>query len=142
MSTICLIEEVYNVNAKGRYGLDTPVMGGYDGYKVVTDTNTYYVLISNGQECCESWGYMTSDDDLNDYIGANLQAVRLTDVALNQEVVKDSGYYDGEFGGIQFVDFVTDRGTFQLAVYNSHNGYYGHGILVLKNDEVLLEDDL
>ena len=46
------------------------------------------------------------------------------------------------FGGIQFVDFVTDRGTFQLAVYNSHNGYYGHGILVLKNDEVLLEDDL
>ena len=85
---------------------------------------------------------MTSDDDLNDYIGANLQAVRLTDTALNQEVVKDSGYYDGEFGGIQFVDFVTDRGTFQLAVYNSHNGYYGHGILVLKNDEVLLEDDL
>lgn len=43
---------------------------------------------------------------------------------------------------IQFVDFVTSRGTFQLAVYNSHNGYYGHGIIVAKDDEILLNETL
>jgi hypothetical protein len=60
---------------------------------------------------------------------------------LNQTVVKESGYYEDE-GGIQFVDFVTDKGVFQLAVYNAHNGYYGHGILVAKDDEILLNDTL
>lgn len=112
-----------------------------DGYKVATDSDTYFVLIENGQSCCESWGYLTSEDDLGYFIGAELKNVVLTDTALNQERVEKSDYYDDD-GGIQFVDFVTDRGTFQLAVYNAHNGYYGHSILVLKNDTILLEDVL
>lgn len=118
-------------------------IGLMDGYKVATNNNTYLVLIGNGQDCCERWGYLTSEDDLGYFIGAELRDVVLTDTALNRERVEESGYYDYEdSGGIQFVDFVTDRGTFQLAVYNAHNGYYGHSIVVLKNDTVLLEDTL
>jgi hypothetical protein len=33
-------------------------------------------------------------------------------------------------GGTQFVDFETSKGVFQLTVYNRHNGYYGHDILI------------
>lgn len=95
----------------------------------------------NGQSCCENWGYLSSEDDLTQFIGNELIEVKLTDVALNQSKLEDSGYYDGD-GGIQFVDFVTNKGVFQLAVYNSHNGYYGHGIVVAKDNDILLNDTL
>lgn len=112
-----------------------------DGYKVETDKHIFYILINNEQSCCESWGYFSSEDNLEQFIGAELLEVRLTDKALNTRVVEESGYYEDE-GGIQFVDFVTTNGVFQLAVYNAHNGYYGHNILVLRDDEILLNDVL
>ena len=110
-----------------------------DGYEVATDKHKFYVLIGNGQCCCESWGYLSSDDDFNKFLNAELKEVNLTDVALNSKKVEESGYYD-DCGGIQFVDFVTSNGTLQLAVYNSHNGYYGHGIVIGKDDEILLKE--
>ena len=116
--------------------------GGMDGFKVTTDLHTFYVLIDNGQSCCEDWGYFSSEDDSAPFVGAELQEVRLTDMALNQKAVEESAPYGFDEGGIQFVDFVTDKGTFQLAVYNAHNGYYGHGILILKDEEVILNDTL
>lgn len=126
------IEEVFDVKID---------WSNQDGYRVKTDHHEFYVLISNGQSCCESWGYFSSEDDLQDFIGANLIEVKLTDVALNQKKVEESDCYS-DSGGIQFVDFVTDEGVFQLAVYNAHNGYYGHSITVLKDEEVLLDDGL
>lgn len=117
-----------------------------DGYKISTADHTIRVLISSNQQCCESWGYFASEDDLSAFVGAALQEIRLTDTALKQEVVEASCYGDEhryeDGGGVQFVDFVTSQGTFQLAVYNAHNGYYGHPILVAIDDEKLLEADL
>ena len=71
-----------------------------------------------------------------------LLEVNVTDIALNQKVLTqmNEDYIDNR--EIQFVDFKTNLGTFQLAVYNSHNGYYGHGILVAKDNEILLNDTL
>lgn len=148
------IEEVHNQGIPpiaplegtgGRLGLAGLVnalsgTGSMDGYEVATDKHTYRVLIDNEDSCCESWGYVASDDDLSAFVGADLREVRLTDVALNSATAECATGLDE--GGIQFVDFVTDRGALQLAVYNGHNGYYGHGILVAKDDEVLLNDTL
>jgi len=113
-----------------------------DGYKVETDKHIFYVLISNDQTCCETWGYMTSEDDLSYFVGAELLEVKVTDTALNQKILTkiDDEYIDTN--QVQFVDFKTSKGTFQLAVYNSHNGFYGHKILVTKDNEVLLSDTL
>lgn len=115
----------------------------YDGYEVKTDKHSYKVLIDNGQCCCESWGYFASNDpDFEQYIGKELEDVRLTDTALNTESVEKSGYYEDE-GGIQFADFCfADGSKLQLAVYNSHNGYYGHPIFVLMDDTILHQDTL
>lgn len=112
-----------------------------DGYKVETDEHTIYVLIDNEQNCCENWGYLSSEDNLEYFVGAELFEIKLTDKALNQSKVEESGYYE-DCGGIQFVDFVTSKGVFQLAVYNAHNGYYGHGIVIAKDNEILLSETL
>ena len=109
--------------------------------KVNTTQTEILVLIDNGQSCCENWGYFSSEDNHTPYIGAELNKVDLTDVALNKTKVEKSGWYEDN-GGIQFVDFVTDKGTFQLAVYNAHNGYYGHGIAVVIGEKVIHEDTL
>lgn len=113
-----------------------------DGYKVRTEQHVFHVLINNEQSCCEDWGYLASDDRLDAFIGVELVGIELTDTALNKEKVDEAAKYGFDDGGIQFVDFVTDRGTFQLAVYNAHNGYYGHGILVAKDNDVLLNDTI
>lgn len=41
-----------------------------------------------------------------------------------------------------FVDIKTDCGTLQLAVYNSHNGYYGHEVLIRENNVEYLRENL
>jgi len=150
------IEEVRNFKIEpvsklegngGRLGMSQMLSSicGYsdmDGYKVETDKHTFCVLIDNGQSCCENWGYMTSEDDYKDFIGADLIDVKVIDTTLNQKMLTkmDEEYVSND--SIQFVDFITTNGTFQLAVYNEHNGYYGHGILVAKDEELLLNDTL
>lgn len=114
----------------------------FDGYEVKTENATYRILIENEQNCCESWGYFSSDDNYEDFIGKDLVDVSLTDTALNQQKVQESGWYDDE-GGIQFVDFkFSDGSVLQFAVYNAHNGYYGHSIYVIKDEEILHSDTL
>lgn len=101
-----------------------------DGYKISTDKNTFMVLISNGQSCCEHWGYLSSEDDLEHFIGSELREVRTTDVECNGNIAKLLEERWIELDSVQFVDFVTNRGVLQFAVYNEHNGYYGHNILL------------
>lgn len=117
--------------------------GRYDGYRIETTENKYLILIENGQSCCEDWGYFSSDDDFRRFIGKELKEVRCTDTALNQEVLKSHCEWGLDHGGIQFVDFIMNDGAvLQFAVYNAHNGYYGHPILIAKDEEILLSDTL
>ncbi len=124
-----------------------PYNGMGDGYVVQTmpvaggRPHRIVILIANTQKCCENWGYMASEDNLDTYVGAILREIRLTDTALN-EVRLDKVFPYGFEGEIQFVDCLTDRGMFQLAVYNEHNGYYGHTIRITQDDEVLFDECL
>jgi len=126
------IKEVYGVKKE---------WSSYDGYAVITEEDSYMVLIDNGQSCCESWGYISSEDSFKEFIGSKLMGIELTDTSLKTEKIDTAKIYL-DCGGIQFVNFITNKGVFQLAVYNGHNGYYGHGIMVVKNDNILLQDTL
>lgn len=119
------------------------LMGGssYDGYRIKTDKHEFNILIDNGQCCCESWGYFYLNDDEQEFVGSELLEVNLTDKALNKQKVEESDYYE-DCGGIQLVDFVTDKGVLQFAVYNAHNGYYGHPIIFAKDEEIFHQDTL
>ena len=95
------------------------------GYVIETNKQKITVAISNKQSCCESWGYLTTNDDLNDFIDAELFNVRITDPDLKSFEVCEKEIYVGE---AIFVTFETSSGDFQLVVYNSHNGYYSHRV--------------
>ena len=162
LGKITLIEELHNFKCdnstpmNGKNGAQLGVVGmmhnmfgfgGFDGYKVSTDSHEILVLISNEQNCCENWGYFDTNDDASQYIGADLHNVRLTDTALSQAALDAAGLMwhgeiDLEEGGIQFVDFITDAGVFQLAVYNAHNGYYGHSVIVAIDGKIIFDDTL
>ena len=120
----------------------------YGGYKISTESDTYLILIETGTTCCEQHGYIsTNEEDLSYFVGAELIDFKLTNTALNTRKLSNEGLMwngrlDLDCGGIQFVDIETSKGVLQLAVYNSHNGWYGHDILIKKNDEVLLENYL
>lgn len=99
------------------------------GFEVVTDKQSIKLYIDNDSSCCEKWGHFWCNDNPQDFIGAVLRGVSLTDTALNEAQMKanDLNQNDKWFeGGVMFVNLETDRGTLQFVAYNEHNGYYGH----------------
>ncbi len=78
----------------------------------------------DGQSCCES-RYMTTDDDLTEYEGAKLLDFELKSVSEQEDEC-------GECHDIQFLDVKTDKGVFQMASHNEHNGYYGGFLLAAR----------
>jgi len=76
-----------------------------------------------GQSCCES-RYMTTDDNLSDYVGATW---------LNAEI-KEAPSFEAEYDehDIQFLEFSTTNGALTFSSHNEHNGYYGGFWIVAK----------
>ena len=104
----------------------------YEGYIITTEKQVIQVLIDNGAYCCEQFGSVCSNDNFEDFIGAELNSVYVSDVNLmNHEVLND--LYEGD---AIFVNLETSQGKLQFAVYNCHNGYYGHQVLVQINNKV------
>jgi hypothetical protein len=105
----------------------------FDGYAIETNERIIKVGVENGQSCCEDWGYLTTNDTLQEFVGAKLLGIKLVDTALKVEPINEKNFYEAS---TMFVNFETDRGTMQLVAYNDHNGYYGHDAVVLIGDSV------
>jgi len=119
METILTITETEN--------MDNEEYSGKMGFVVKTSEQTIKIYIENGQSCCEDFGYFVSEDNLEEFIGADLIHMTMTDTCLNTTVMEEHvGEYGLDGGGIMFVNLETSEGTLQFAAYNSHNGYYGH----------------
>ena len=111
------------------------------GFEVVTNQQKIRLAISNRQSCCEHWGWFWCNDNPQDFVGAKLLEVKLTDTALNDAPLDESGDVRSFHGNLMFVNLETNRGTLQFVAYNDHNGYYGHEASVtcrqLNHSEVL-----
>lgn len=134
MNKILSIREVTNIKRKGESNWPR----GYSGYAVRTEEGTLLFLIEDGQNCCETYGYIMSEDAVEDFVGANLLAVNFVDEACNvktEEILKDSWI---DKGSCCFINLETDQGTLQFVLYNEHNGYYSHSVYLqtLTNIEV------
>lgn len=112
----------------------------YSGYEIKTNTRTITAAIANYQSCCESWGYLMSQDDFSEFIGRKLIGVKVVDDKLQVYPFEQS--HDQEDLTAMFVNFETDNGTLQFVAYNSHNGYYGHEVFLKSDDEILAKDVL
>jgi len=88
-------------------------------------TDGYFLdLWDGGQSCCES-RYMSTDDNLDDFVGATFSGARIEDA----ESEGDESYGEHE---VQFLLIDTSKGTFTIANHNEHNGYYGGFSLTCK----------
>lgn len=86
----------------------------------VMEDGTKMDMYDDGQSCCEH-RYMTTDDKLEDFIGAKLIGAEVKEAA---PIAVDYGDHE-----IAFLDVTTDKGMFQMKTHNEHNGYYG-GFLI------------
>jgi hypothetical protein len=117
----------------------------FDGFVITFDNDTTLALIvSSGQSCCEQYGAVTTEENLQDYIGAEYIQHDIVDqeLAVRSNIIADSNIFDIpglDEGDIIFLNVQTDRGTLQFSVYNSHNGYYGHSAYVYYQDEKVLD---
>lgn len=112
----------------------------YDGFKIETDEQEIYLLISNEQSCCESWGYLSSSDDFSQYIGKKIVKFEKTDTALKTERFDPLEWLD--CGGVVFITFTfEDGGVLQFAAYNAHNGYYGH-MVIFRSKELSFDESV
>ena len=97
----------------------------FDGFKIKTNLQEIFLLIKNDQYCCEEWGYIMSEDNIEEFIGSELYTVRIANKALKTyEVLGD--FQDEAI----FINLETSNGILQFVIYNHHNGYYGHTVII------------
>lgn len=104
----------------------------YDGFRIKTTNGNVEIGIENNLNCCESFGTMASNDNFSDFYGAEILEIKYTrennklletfELKLSEQCI--------ELQDILFITLETTKGTLQFAVYNVHNGYYGHDCYV------------
>lgn len=120
--------------------VDDFILGGsnYEGIQIKTDDKDILVLIYNSQSCCEEFGYVSSLDKFDDFVGAEILNVTLTDDALaTTKIELDNNSID--ISSCYFVNVDTNKGLLQFTLYNQHNGYYGHDVKVLVGNDFILD---
>lgn len=123
---------------KGQYNSDM------DGVLIKLDDGREIKFgIDDGQSCCEAWGYLYSVDDPKDYIGAVYMGLEEMDnwpktieVPGECKSYNNPNEIDCDGGGYQSLVVRTSKGPMEFVVYNSHNGYYAHGTILVEGDEV------
>ena len=133
MSKIVKIEELDNFENEGKYSFSS----GWDGFKITLTDKEILLLIDNGQCCCEDFGTIVSDDNFEEFIGAEVRDIETTE--LDEDDYKTKSWLSEEFAYVDvlecgFVSLQTSRGKLQFAVYNHHNGYYGHNVRIEVKD--------
>lgn len=110
----------------------------YEGYEITLDGGQKIKMgIDNGQSCCENWGYIISEDNLAQFVGAEYFGIEAVGEALEHVEIK--GVYEG---GIMFININTSEGVLQFVAYNEHNGYYSHNAVVIEDGTVLHSENL
>lgn len=125
------MEKILSINEVEDFKLQENDYRKFDGYEVVTDKQKILLLIEGHQQCCESFGYFMSKDNLGDFIGAELLEITLTDTALNTKKIDEEFKYGLDYVDLMFVNLKTNKGILQFTAYNEHNGYYGHDVKVV-----------
>lgn len=112
----------------------------FDGYQIITDQQVIQIGITNQVQCCEEFGCIITNDEIEDFIGAELLGISITDEALNNKRIEELvNLYEG---GAMFVNLETNKGLLQFVAYNSHNGYYGHDAVLVSRQMYHYEEDI
>lgn len=128
------IEEVYDVSSESLECLKSIEYSGmFDGFKITTSENIWYILISNAPQCCENFGYVSKPEDYKDFIGANVYSISSTVRTIKDNIESIQLSSSSEYSNCLFITFYTDKGDLQFTAYNEHDGYYGHNVVIVKD---------
>ncbi len=111
----------------------------FEGYVIKTNLQTIKVGISSDQSCCEQYGYVSSLDNPEEFIGASLSKINIVDKLLTSIDVDTRTKSNILNGNAMFVNFYTSVGKFQVVAYNMHNGYYGHDAVLVSTQQEVTE---
>jgi len=106
----------------------------YEGFIIEADDERIQVGISSGQQCCEEYGYLITNDEIKDFIGSTILSISVVDEVLNKKEIQELECLD--CGEAMFVNLETSNGLLQLVAYNSHNGFYGHEAVLISKKQV------
>ena len=105
------------------------------------DGNNMFVGFDNLRSCCESFGYVFSDNLPTEFKCENLGGANECETLDDLErwsfdttkMPIDLPAADGHIGGGVAVKIIRDDGESKyLILYNFHNGYYSHGFEIKK----------
>ena len=105
------------------------------GVKIVLKGDKELVFkISNGQSCCEVYGYYMMENNkevnkLSNHIGSTVKNV--------EYCISDDKEDDYKYNCK--ITVYTDKGDFMIILYNEHNGYYPHDISLQILDKCILD---
>ena len=132
METILEIEEFFGEKLeKSEYNWST-----FDGFRIKTSEKELVLAISDGASCCENFGTISTEDDFEEFIGAEIRNILITEGNLTSELMENLSKEYVSSDETEFITLETTKGTLQFAVYNSHNGYYGHSVYIQVGEEV------
>lgn len=93
-------------------------LGQDDALHFVMEDGFKFKIFDDGQSCCEH-RYMTTDDDIQSYVGSTFKGAEIKSAP---SIVEEDSYEEHD---VEFLEIQTDRGVFTMANHNEHNGYYG-----------------
>ena len=106
--------------------------GWYEGVTITTTKQKIQMGIQSGQHCCENYGYIFTNDKVEEFVGATVLGVRVVNTDLtSQDLDKLGGESFILDCPTMFINIETDRGLLQFVAYNDHNGYYGHHAVLI-----------
>jgi len=108
----------------------------FDGYRIKTTERDIIIAIDDGQSCCENWGMISTEDNIVNFIGANINNVSITEGNLTSSLMKILSNEYVSSNETEFITLNTSKGSLQFAVYNCHNGYYGHSVFIKVGDDI------
>ena len=104
----------------------------YTGYQVCSKEGDVKAeaLISNIQDCCESWGcdLVTKVEGEFDIIGS-----KMIDKSTNE---------DGDVQGKILLLVNTTKGPIKIWLWCNHNGYYAHEVIIKYGEGKIYKDNL
>jgi hypothetical protein len=134
-------EKIINIKEVHDVELKYAAISRAEGYLINTEKATYYFLIEQDQCCCESFGYLSTPDDFNDFVGADLLSIKRVTVndCVKQNDLEERMNQKYDPAQTMFINIETSNGLLQFAAYNEHNGYYGHFVImgrleIIEND--------
>jgi hypothetical protein len=93
----------------------------YTGYRIKTTKQEIWGMIENCNLCCEEWGYgLHFPDERKERVGDIVRSVKW-----GKDVI-DSGTDKMQAS----IVIETNQGSFQIRLWNTHNGYYPHKLYV------------